>query len=74
MTAPSVAYDRIIRALRRAGWVVVLQKGCHVRLQKQTATQTLELIVPALRPVLGSTLVHILLQARLSVEEFTELL
>jgi len=30
---PSVAYDRVVRALQRDGWVVVRQKGNHIRLQ-----------------------------------------
>jgi predicted RNA binding protein YcfA (HicA-like mRNA interferase family) len=72
MIVPSLPYDRIVRALRRAGWVVVLQKGCHIRLQKQTVTKTLELTVPALRPVLGSTLAHILKHAQLTVDEFND--
>lgn len=72
MTVPSVPYDRIISVLRRTGWVIVRHKGCHIRLQKQAATKTLELTVPALRPVLGSTLAHILIQAQLTVDEFNE--
>jgi len=31
---PSVGYDQIVRALQRDGWVVVRQKGSHIRLQK----------------------------------------
>ncbi len=71
---PSVGYDRIIAALRRDGWVVVRQKGSHIRLQKHAGEETLKLTVPAHRPVLRSTLAHILKQARLSVQRFLELL
>jgi predicted RNA binding protein YcfA (HicA-like mRNA interferase family) len=67
---PSLAYDRIIRALQRDGWVVVRQKGSHVRLQKHTPSETLKLTIPAHRPVKRSTLSHILKQARLSVDKF----
>lgn len=70
---PSLPYDRIIRALQRDGWVVVRQKGSHVRLLKHTAAETLKLTVPAHRPVKRSTLAHILKQARLSVDEFLTL-
>ncbi|MFQ5829492.1 MAG: type II toxin-antitoxin system HicA family toxin [Candidatus Methylomirabilia bacterium] len=71
---PSLNYEQVIRALRRAGWVVVRQRGSHIRLQKHTPDETLKLIVPAHRPIKRSTLSHILKQARLSVEEFNVLL
>ena len=71
---PSLNYDQVVRALRRAGWVVVRQRGSHIRLQKHMPDETLKLILPAHRPIKRSTLAHILKQARLSVEEFNELL
>jgi predicted RNA binding protein YcfA (HicA-like mRNA interferase family) len=48
---PSVAYDRIIRTLQRDGWVVVRQKGSHIRLQKRTRDEILKLTIPAHKPV-----------------------
>jgi predicted RNA binding protein YcfA (HicA-like mRNA interferase family) len=71
---PSLPYDRIIRALQRDGWVVVRQKGSHIRLQKHTPSETLKLTVPAHRPIKRSTLSHILKQARLAVDDFLELI
>jgi predicted RNA binding protein YcfA (HicA-like mRNA interferase family) len=71
---PSLPYDQIIRALQRDGWVVVRQKGSHVRLQKHTAAETLKLTVPTHRPLKRSTLAHILKQAKLTTEDFEELL
>ncbi len=71
--APSLPHDRIVRALQRDGWVVVRQKGSHIRLQKRTASETLKLTVPAHQPVKRSTLSHILKQARLTVDEFLSL-
>jgi predicted RNA binding protein YcfA (HicA-like mRNA interferase family) len=70
---PSLGYEKVIRALQRDGWVVVRQKGSHVRLQKNSQTETLKLTIPAHRPIKRSTLSHILKQARLSTEEFLEL-
>ena len=67
---PSLPYDRIIRSLQRDGWVVIRQKGSHVRLQKHTPSETLKLTIPAHRPVKRSTLSHILKQAKLGVDEF----
>jgi predicted RNA binding protein YcfA (HicA-like mRNA interferase family) len=71
---PSLNYSVVLRALRRDGWVVVRQRGSHIRLQKRTADELLKLIVPAHRPIKRSTLSHILKQARLSVDEFNDLL
>ena len=71
---PSLPYDQVVRALQRDGWVVVRQKGSHVRLQKYTPTETLKLTIPAHRPIKRSTLSHILKQAKLTTEDFEELL
>jgi len=71
---PSLPYDQVIRALQRDGWIVVRQKGSHIRLQKHTATETLKLTVPAHRPIKRTTLSHILKHARLTIEEFDRLL
>ncbi len=71
---PSLNYEKVIQALRRDSWVVVRQRGSHIRLQKQTADETLKIIIPAHRPIKRSALSHILKQARLSVDQFLELL
>ena len=71
---PSLNFDKVIRALRRDGWVVVRQKGSHIRLQKVTRDETLKLTIPAHKPIKRSTLSHILKQARVSVQQLNELL
>jgi len=71
---PSLGYEQVVRALKRDGWVVVRQRGSHLRLQKHTPNEVLKLTVPAHRPVLRSTLSHILKQARLTVEQLNDLL
>lgn len=71
---PSLGYEQVIRALRRDGWLVVRQRGSHIRLQKRTADETLKLVVPAHRPIKRSTLSHILKQARLDLAKFLDLL
>jgi predicted RNA binding protein YcfA (HicA-like mRNA interferase family) len=70
---PGLNYDQVIRALRRDCWIVVRQRGSHIRLQKTTKTETLKLIVPAHRPIKRSTLSHILKQADLTVNQFKKL-
>jgi predicted RNA binding protein YcfA (HicA-like mRNA interferase family) len=74
MKVPSLSYDQIIRALQRDGWVIVRQKGSHIRLQKRTAIEPLKLTIPAHRPVKRSTLSHVLKQAKLTLEQFENLL
>jgi len=71
---PSLPYEKVVAALKRDGWVVVRQRGSHIRLQKRTRTDLLKLTVPAHRPIKRSTLSHILKQARLSPEELLDLL
>ncbi len=71
---PSVHYEKAIAALRRNGWVVVRQKGSHIRLQKETLDRVLKLTIPAHRPIKRSTLAHILKQAELSAEDFLSFL
>jgi predicted RNA binding protein YcfA (HicA-like mRNA interferase family) len=69
---PSLNYDKVVKALQRDGWVIVRQKGSHIRLQKHVGNEVLKIIVPAHKPVKRSTLSHILKQARLSVDNFSK--
>jgi predicted RNA binding protein YcfA (HicA-like mRNA interferase family) len=39
---PSLNYDKVIKALQRDGWVIVRQRGSHIRLQKHTGNETLK--------------------------------
>jgi predicted RNA binding protein YcfA (HicA-like mRNA interferase family) len=71
---PSLGFAEIVRALQRDGWVIVRQRGSHLRLQKRVDEEVLKLTVPAHRPVKRSTLSHILKQARLTVDELLDLL
>ena len=71
---PSIGYEKVIKALQREGWVVIRQRGSHIRLQKHIRDEVLKLTIPAHRPIKRSTLAHILKQARLSVEKFNVLL
>jgi predicted RNA binding protein YcfA (HicA-like mRNA interferase family) len=71
---PSLSYTQIVRSLQRDGWVIVRQRGSHIRLQKRLGDEILKITVPAHRPVKRSTLAHILKQARLDVDRFLELL
>lgn len=71
---PSLPYDKVIRALQRDGWVVVRQKGSHIRLQKRSRDEVFKLTIPAHRPVKRSTLAHILKQAHMDIDVFLGLI
>lgn len=71
---PSLDYRQVINALKRDGWVVVRQKGSHIRLHKHTADDMLKITIPAHKPIKRSTLSHILKHAGISVDKLNELL
>jgi predicted RNA binding protein YcfA (HicA-like mRNA interferase family) len=71
---PSLEYEKVIKALQRDGWVVVRQKGSHIRLQKNLRDEVLKITVPAHRPIKRSTLPHILKKARLPLDRFIDLI
>jgi len=71
---PNLPYTQIIAALKRDGWVVVRQRGSHIRLHKQMPDGVLKLTVPAHRSVKRSTLATILKQARIDLDRFLDLL
>jgi predicted RNA binding protein YcfA (HicA-like mRNA interferase family) len=69
---PSLSYIYIIRTLQRFGFVVVRQKGSHIRRQKHTADKVTKITVPAHKPVKPNTLRQILKQSGITIEEFKE--
>lgn len=68
-----LSYRVIVAALRRDGWVVIRQRGSHIRLEKRVGEEVLLLTVPAHRAVKRPLLAGVLKQAGLSVERFLEL-
>ncbi len=72
MKPPLLSGNEIIRALLRAGYIKVGQRGSHVKLFNPTKQITL--IIPNHREVDRWTLKGILKDADMSVEEFLNLL
>lgn len=70
---PSLSYKKILAALERDDWIIVRQRGSHVRLEKKLLDETLKIIVPAHRPVKRSTLAKILKQAKIDLDSFLKL-
>ena len=71
---PSVSGRQLQRALQRAGFVVLRQKGSHVSMEKRTAGGYWRTVVPLHREIRPGTLSDILNQTGLSKEELAELL
>ena len=71
---PSVSGERVIKALKRAGFVQLSQKGSHVSLEKRTGDRVWKTVVPTHSEVAKGTLSDILKQCGLTLTEFLELL
>jgi predicted RNA binding protein YcfA (HicA-like mRNA interferase family) len=71
---PSVSGERVVRALKRAGFVELRQKGSHISLEKRTSDRTFRTVVPMHAELAKGTLSDILRQSGIALEEFLELL
>ena len=71
---PSVSGERLVRALKRAGFLELRQKGSHVSLEKRTADRVFKTVVPMHNELAKGTLSAILKQSGLTLEEFLEIL
>lgn len=71
---PRVSGERVVRALKRAGFLQLRQKGSHVSLEKRGSGQTWKTVIPMHSEVAKGTLADILKQAGLTLTEFLELL
>jgi predicted RNA binding protein YcfA (HicA-like mRNA interferase family) len=71
---PSVSGERLVRALKRSGFIQLRQKGSHVSLEKRIGEKTLRTVVPLHSTLAKGTLSDILKQAALTVDELLELL
>ena len=70
---PHVSSREICKCLKRTGFVVVRQRGDHLRLEKNTLDKTIKLTVPLHREVKLKTLATIIKQSGLTKKEFLKL-
>ena len=70
---PSVSGERVLRVLKRVGFVELRQKGSHVSLEKRTGDRVFKTVVPIHSELARGTLSDILKQSGLTLEEFLEL-
>lgn len=71
---PDVSGSELVKALQKAGFVVLRQKGSHVSLEKIDAGGTYRTVVPMHREVARGTLHDILKQTGLTRDELRKLL
>ena len=71
---PSLSYVLVIKALQRLGFVVVRQKGSHIRLHKYSNGNLIKITVPAHKPIKSNTLRHILKQGYIELNDFKNIL
>jgi len=71
---PSISGERLVRALKRAGFIQLRQKGSHVSLEKRAADKVFKTVVPMHATLAKGTLSDILKQAGLTIEQLLELI
>ena len=74
MKLPRVAGDKVVRALRRGGFVEIRMRGSHYYLYHEQKDRLVSVPVHAGKIIAPKTLKSILKQAEMSVEEFKKFL
>ncbi|MEK6652127.1 MAG: type II toxin-antitoxin system HicA family toxin [Nitrospirota bacterium] len=69
-----ISGEKAIKRLEKLGFQQVRQRGSHVVMKKQTSDEEIGCVVPLHKELAIGTLRGILKQAKLSVEEFAEIL
>ena len=68
MKISQISRIELIKILCKHGFVVIRQKGSHIRLEKNTATGTIKITVPNHKTLKKGTLHHILKAAGIKLE------
>lgn len=71
---PSMSGRDLVRALKRAGFQEVHQRGSHLALRKATPERTYKVVVPLHPSLARGTLFSILKQAGLTPDQLCDLL
>ena len=74
MKLPVISGKEALKALERVGFVVVRQRGSHVRIKKVTSESIIKITIPIHETLDRGTLKSILRNADITVEEFVGLL
>lgn len=71
---PAISGKQLVKALERAGFEVMRQRGSHVSTEKRGADQVYKTVVPQHREIRPGTLGDILRQTGLSKDDLRALL
>lgn len=74
MKLPVISGKEALTALERAGFVMVRQRGSHVRIKKVTSESVINITIPLHETLDRGTLKGILRNAGLTAEEFVDLI
>ena len=75
MKLPLISSDKVLKVLvNKKGFVVTRQKGSHLCLHKKAEEGMLLVVVPQKTQIKKGTLLSILKQAKISREDFLELI
>ncbi len=74
MKLPVISGKETIRTLEKAGFIIVRQRGSHVRIKKVTSEKVIKITIPLHETLDRGTLKRIIRNAGLTVEEFINLL
>ena len=71
---PRLSGKEVVRALSKAGFKSIRQRGSHVFMAKETTNIKITTVVPMHQEIDKGTLLNIMRQAKLTREEFLNLL
>lgn len=71
---PRLSGKEVVKALSKTGFEVVGQKGSHIIMKKKIPEREIATVVPNHKEVDKGTLLEIIRQAKLTREEFMDLL
>ena len=71
---PRISGKEVIKALAKAGFISLRQKGSHVFMAKETQDGKITTVVPMHKEIDTGTLLEIIRQCKLTRDEFLEFL
>ncbi len=74
MKLPIISGKDAVKALEKAGFVIVRQKGSHIRMKKVTSDTVIKITVPLHDTLDRGTLKSMIRSAGITEEEFVDLL
>jgi predicted RNA binding protein YcfA (HicA-like mRNA interferase family) len=71
---PVISGKEAVKALERAGFIIIRQRGSHIRMKKIASERIIKITIPLHDILDRGTLRSIIISANLTVDEFVELL